>query len=198
MANLAPKKCRRFFGILTIFSLLFLGGKSQISKNLKILGNRFFSKWRKLVRNDQKQWNMVYKRILKVLFAQIHHMGHFWAEIRTLKFFTRNYDCENRQKWQKIQKNDDTFLGLNQPFLTILMWKKVQKMTFECFTSNVELWSKKSQNPPPKTIFRPQMSIFGHFQKFHLRVFSRNIEVRRNFDRQNSRKKTWECSWPPL
>ena len=90
---------------------------------------------------------------------------------------------------QKIQKNDDTFLVLNQPILTILMWKKVQKMTFEWFTTNVELWSKKSQNPPLKTIFRPQMSIFGHFQKFHLWVFSRNIEGRRNFDRQNSRKK---------
>ena len=162
---------------------------------MKILEKRFFSKWRKLVRNDQKQWNMVYKRILKVLFAQIQHMGHFWAEIRTLKFFTRNYECE---KSSKIQKNDDTFGGLNQPIFTILMWKKVQKMTFEWFTTNVELWSKKSQNPPLKTIFRPQMSIFGHFQKFHLWVFSRNIEGRRNFDRQNSRKKTWECSWPPL
>ena len=53
-------------------------------------------------------------------------------------------------------------------------------MTFECFTTNMELWSKKSQNPPLKTIFRPQMSIFGHFQKLHLWVFpeiSKGVEI---------------------
>ena len=128
MADLAPKKCHHFFGFFAIFFATVFRRKIPNLKKMKILEKRFFSKWRKLVRNDQKQWNMVYKRILKVLFAQIQHMGHFWAEIRTLKFLTRNYECEKSSKIQKMMK---TFFELNQPFLTILMWKKVQKMTFE-------------------------------------------------------------------
>ena len=78
--------------------------------------------------------NMVYKRILKVLFAQIQHMGHFWAEIRTLKFLTRNYVCE---KSSKIQKMRETFFELNQPFLTILRWKKLENMSFGYFPRNI-------------------------------------------------------------
>jgi len=67
-----------------------------------------------------------------------------------------------------------TFFELNQLFLTIIMWKTVENMSFPffCFTCNPEYWSPP-KNPPLKMICCSQMSIFGHFQKSHLWVFSR-------------------------
>ena len=130
MADLAQKMFPSFFGFFAIFFATVFRRKIPNLKKMKILEKRFFSKWRKLVRNDQKQWNMVYKRILKVLFAQIHHMGHFWAEIRTLKFFTRNYECE---KSSKIKKNWRHFWGAKSAIFDDTNVKKSAKDDFWVF-----------------------------------------------------------------
>ena len=137
------------------------------------------------------------------------HRTRFWSLGINISTFEKNHflvfftffefvGFPSKNSSEKNLKKSNFQFWIFRWIRPIFMFYKRENMSFSHLDVFLNIWYTYLGPLWEKRDFWPQMSIFCSFQKFHLWVFCRNIEGRRNFDRQNSRKKSWECSWPPL